>query len=163
MTGDLFYFVNSTAWSALGFIVGWFVASTHRIERGNAVPNSTFIAVHGHRMTTQVATRIIGIIVLLLAIFTVAQNTSTARHLNEVTDCQARFNHEFAEVSTLRAQLADQDRKALQNMLLALYQQRDATARKRLRTFQQWVKTVERNERERRENPLPELPTGECR
>jgi inorganic triphosphatase YgiF len=127
------------------------------------MPNSTFVAWHGHRLTTQNATRIIGIVVLLLAIFTVVQNTRTTHHLNDVTACQADFNHEFAEVVTLRSKLGDQDRKALQDMLLALYRQRNEDAKQRLRTFEAWVKTTERNERERKQNPLPELPSGECR
>jgi dipeptide/tripeptide permease len=165
MSAALFYIVNSLTWSVVGFIVGsWVASSARRVQQQEAVvPNSTFLAVHGHRMTTQNATRIIGIVVLLLAIFTVVQNTRTSQRLSDVTSCQAKFNHEFAEVSTLRAALADQDRRALQDMLLALYQQRNASQDKRLRTFEAWVATTERNDRARKQNPLPELPSGECR
>jgi hypothetical protein len=162
------YIVNSLGWSLAGFAAGWAVASLRRDvntikeavmddedTRDSEPPRA--------RMTVDTATRWLGIVVALLAIVTVTQGVISQRRINAVTECQADYNNRFAEVSQRRAALAEEDRDALQRMLITLYQKRDATSEQRLRIFERWVETVQRNNRERTEHPLPQLPEGDCR
>lgn len=160
------YIVSSLGWSLLGFTVGWITASLRTdvtAIKERIVPDSNPTRAERHHESTDRATRWLGIIVALLAVVTVTQGVVTQRRVGEVTECQAEFNAEFAETSTVRSRLANEDRLALQNMLLALYQQRGADEARRLETFKKWVRTVEASERERQRNPLPELPRGDCR
>lgn len=171
------YILNSLGWSLLGFTVGWLTASLRRDvtaikervmpdQQGSAPStrrNLPPVQEDHHLISSDKATRWLGIIVALLAIVTVTQGVMAQRRIGDVTECQAQFNDEFAKATAVRSQLANDDRLALQNMLLALYQQRGADEARRLKTFEKWVKTVEASERERREHPLPELPKGDCR
>lgn len=169
MSPVLEYVVNSLGWSLAGFAAGWAVASLRRdlttIKEAvvDDTPDGDQLPAHTSRVSTDTATRWLGIVVALLAIVTVTQGVIAQRRIGEVTSCQARFNSEFAQATSVRAQLANEDRLALQNMLLALYRQRGADEARRLETFQEWVRTVEQSERERAEHPLPELPKGDCR
>lgn len=173
MSDWLVYLANSAAWSLVGFVGGWLLATVgrdvkdireavmHDEEAPVAEPPVHHVEAQVGRSDT--ATRWLGIVVALLAIVTVAQALYLNRKQAEVVECQTNFNNTFSEVSTLRSKLANEDRLALQNMLLALYRQRGADEARRLETFREWVTTVERNEREREANPLPALPHGDCK
>lgn len=160
------YVVNSIGWSGVGFLLGWIVAS---MRRDVTVIKETVVdeeppPPQGHTLETtgERATRVLGVAMIALAIITVVQGHLASSRLADVTDCQAEYNNQFSKVMTLRVDLADQDRKALQNMLVQLYRQR-GSEQARLKTFQRWVRTVERTERQRQLNPLPETPEGDCR
>lgn len=166
------YVVSSLGWSLLGFIVGWITASLRKdvtAIKERVMPDEDPARsgpepdLRDPHTSTDRATRWLGIIVALLAIVTVTQGVIAQRRIGEVTECQANFNSQFAEATAIRSKLATEDRLALQNMLLSLYRQRGADEARRLETFKEWVVTVESNERERQENPLPELPRGDCR
>lgn len=160
------YVVSSLAWSLAGFLLGWLLATLRqdvRIIRRAVMPNTPVATWRGHTMTAALATRVLGIIVSVLAIVTVASTFIANDRINDATACQAEYNRRFAEVQNLRARLAQEDRDALQNMLITLYQRRGASQAEQLEVFQQWVDTVRSSQRERKQNPLPELPRGDCR
>jgi len=164
MTGAWAYVFNSLLWSAAGFATGWVIARLRPTTEPKepAVPQSTFLSWHGHRLTTQRATRILGVIVIVLAIFTVVQSVVTSERLAHVTRCQARFNSETAKVASLRADLADRDREALNNLLLTIFRKQGHEAAQR-HAFVSWVHHTEANERERKAHPLPPYPKGDCK
>jgi hypothetical protein len=158
------YVVNSLGWSLVGFAVGWLASSTRRDVRRikeAVVPDDP-----GQRPDwshpTGTATRWLGVVVAVLAVLTVATGYVTTRRVADVAACQADYNHRFTQVSQLRAQLADGDRAAQQNLLLTIYKERGNQAAQ-LRAFTAWADTVQRNEVQRKAHPLPELPEGDCR
>ena len=156
------YVINSAAWSGAGFLTGWFIAHTREVvESESPVPQSTFVTIRGHRITTQRATRLLGVVVILLAVFTVLQTVLAADRLAAVTRCQAKFNADFARVSTIRADLADKDREALNGLLLTIYQHRGDQALAK-HAFAQWARHTQANENERADHPLPSYPSGAC-
>lgn len=162
MTDWLAYLINSAAWSVVGFISGWLLATVGRDVKDikeAVVPDR----VKQQRAPHPNGMRVLGIVVALLAIVTVVQGYMLSSKQAAVVECQATYNDRFAEATQRRAALADEDREALTNMLLGLYRQRDDSERERLRTFEQWVETTQRNERYREAHPLPELPKGDCR
>lgn len=162
MTAVLEYVVGSLGWSLLGFAVGWIAASLRRdvLTIKEAIVDEEQQFPHGPSVTT--ATRWLGVIVILLAVASVIQGVVTQRRLSDVTECQAEFNAEFAEVLTLRADLAEEDRVALQSMLIGIYRVREDDAAQEER-FREYVEQIQASNEEREDHPLPELPRGDCR
>jgi len=164
------YVLNSLGWSLVGFLVGWLAASLRRdvsvikeaLVDHDQEQEPPVVVVHHPHSATATATRILGIVVALLAVITVGQGVVSARRDAGITECQARYNHQFARAMGVRVNLADRDRRALQTMLVTIYRKRDAPPQERLAAFQEWVDTVERTERERKDHPLPELPKDRC-
>lgn len=170
----LTYVINSLAWSAGGFAIGWLVASARRDmgEIREAVVHDEDSSVQADddalssellHSRTDAVTRWLGVVVALLAIATVTQAYFANQRIADVAECQAEYNTRFAEVTQERSQLANEDRLALQHMLITLYRKRDASSEERLRVFEHWVETVQSNEKQRKLNPLPTLPKGDCR
>jgi len=162
MSDVIEYVVNSFAWSVIGFVVGWLGASLrsdiHTLKEA-LVPTEEARAQRLKR--TQRSTRLLGVIVAVLAVATVVQGVIAQQRLNDVSRCQAQYNERFAAASKTRADLADEDRRALNRMLLTLYQKRDASEQERLGVFERWVRITQRNERHRPQ--LPEYPIeDEC-
>lgn len=161
------YVVASLGWSLLGFATGWLAASLRTDV--SAIKETVLHEPHEenherlHLPSVDRATRLLGIVVALLAVVTVVQGVVAQRRIADVAECQAEYNDRFAEALQVRSQLADEDREALHNMLLAVYEQRHDSRAERYRTFQQWVETTQANERERADHPVPELPKGDCR
>lgn len=169
----LTYVINSLAWSAGGFAIGWLVASARRdmgeireavVHEDSSTPaNDDALSSELLHSRTDAVTRWLGVIVALLAIATVTQAYFANQRIGDVSECQAEYNTRFAEATQKRSQLANEDRDALQHMLITLYRKRDASSEERLRVFERWVNTVQSNEKQRKLNPLPQLPQGDCR
>lgn len=165
MTAVVEYVVNSLAWSLVGFALGWVVASLRHdltqiketVVHEDPPPTPRHVTHHPS------ASRWLGIVVALLAAVTVVQGLIAQQKIADVTACQAEFNRDFAHASSLRSQLAAEDRAALNSMLIALYRQRNQPDSARLDTFREWVKTTQANEVERANHPLPDYPIGDCK
>lgn len=161
------YVFNSLAWSGLGFVSGWLVASLRSdvatirevVMHEDEQTQEDAVAAR-RRHTSRAAQRWVGVAITVLAVATVVQGVIATQRLNDVSHCQAAYNERFAAATKTRAQLAEDDRVALNNLLLSLYRQREATEQQRLATFEQWVEETERNQRERAKTPLPEYPVG---
>lgn len=111
--------------------------------------------------------RALGIIVLILTVFTVASNIHTnnetrrnAEHDKLVTECQAKFNEEFSIVLQKRAQYAEQDRATELAMWRALLV--GATPEERRKVFEDYLNAATRTDELRRQNPLPNLAARNC-
>lgn len=170
----LTYVINSLAWSAGGFAIGWLVASARQdmgaireavVHEDSSTPADDDDALSSELLhsRTDAVTRWLGVVVALLAIATVTQAYFANQRIANVAECQAEYNTRFTEAIRERTQLANEDRDALHNMLITLYRKRDASDKERLRVFKHWVDTVQSNEQQRKLNPLPELPQGDCR
>lgn len=159
------YVISSLVWSLIGFAVGWLIASMRTDVKTirEAVVHDDERQERERRIDTHRLSRWLGLVAMLLAVATVVQGVAQQRRLNDISECQTEYNNDFAQSVQQRSALGDEDRNALQEMLLALYRQRDDSTEERLRTFEEWVATTQRNERERAEHPLPELPKGDCR
>lgn len=160
------YVISSVGWSLVGFVGGWLVASLRSdvtVIREAVVHDDEHIE-HEHELPRRadIATRVLGIVVALLAIVTVVQGVVSSRRDAEIVDCQTDFNTEFARVVSLRSELTDADRDALENLMLTLNEQANDRAARR-EAFDQYVDTIRATRAQRAEHPLPELPKGECK
>lgn len=164
MTEAFVYVLSSLVWSAVGFGIGWFLGSTRRevqqIKEAVVPENVEF---RPHHAPPVPSSRLLGIVVMLLAIASVGSTYVANQRISNVTECQADYNDRFADVASYRAALAAEDSQALQTMLITLYRKRDASDKERLRVFERWVKTVQQNSKDRKANPLPNVPKGDCR
>ena len=156
----LLYLINSLAWSLGGFALGWVVARTRQdmqVIKEAVVPEeeshpqprpSSRRQQHG--LGSDRSSRWLGGFVAILAIAVAIQSYLAQRELSEVTECQTEYNQQFSEALRLRTQLATEDRLALQNMLITLYQKRDATQEERAEIFARWVRSTQETEEQRK-------------
>jgi hypothetical protein len=111
--------------------------------------------------------RVLGVFILFLAMVTLASNLYTnqktrdnAAHDRLVTACQAQYNRDFARVSSLRAQYADQDRAALYKMITTIIS--GTTQEARAKAVTDWIVTTQENDRLRAKVPIPNLEARNC-
>lgn len=112
-------------------------------------------------------TKWLGLVVILLSIFTVGQsyyftqqNTQRAEEDRRITECQAKYNSDFAAVLTQRVKWQEEDRAELNKMIYGVLTAPGAPARKKF--LEDYVAQVDKNDRLRAQNPLPSLTDRNC-
>lgn len=155
--------LGNTAYSIFGFMCGWLVgheAKVLREIRGAVVPNvdAPSEATPSHR-TRPPWYQSIGMLVLLLATFTVIQGAYFTYQQRQATECLSEYNRDFAEVQQLRTDWAQEDRDALVSFFKTFESATDSEVRRQ--AFLNLISTYQRNGVKRAENPPPELePCG---
>lgn len=111
--------------------------------------------------------RTFGIVLIVLSLMTVGQAvyfTIETRGQAEVdrrrTSCQAGYNQAFTRALTARATISDGDRKNLNDMITAVVTLQ--TPAERRAAIETYVRVQADNDRKRAQNPLPEIPEGNC-
>lgn len=110
-----------------------------------------------HDTTGQVVTRWLGVALVLLSLVSVLGIVRFNAHRAETLACQQRVTGELVDAVRARAAIADRDRQALDELVLAVI-----TATDRTRTeaaLQAYVDTIERSARARRAVRLPDRAT----
>lgn len=92
---------------------------------------------------------------IVLAVVSTTLSAINAVQRNDQTACFTRYNLAFIEAYRARAIAADQDRSALNRMILAL---NTPDAKARATAFQQYVQDIQDTEQYRKQHPLPEPP-----
>lgn len=151
----------SISWSLIGFVAGWlvgremlFISQIREVVVPKAERERT-----DHQLPKVPGNRLLGWIVIILAVFTVAQGAYYAYDRNEITQCQARYNADFANVVAKRAQWADEDKQAELKLFRDLLSAKPGTGGKIL---QQYLDATTRTDKLRQENPLPKLEDRNC-
>lgn len=153
--------LTSVSWSLIGFLVGWLVGREMLFIsqiREAIVPQDERERTD-HKVTPEKRSRLLGFIVVLLALFSVAQGSFYAYESEKKSACQAQFNNDFARVATARSQWADDDKKALNKMLSDLLSAKPGQGRTIL---EKYIEATERTDKLRAENPLPKLEDRDC-
>lgn len=152
----------SLSWSLVGFVVGWLVGREMLFisQIREAVVPEAEIERTEQKLPAPRSSRLLGIVVIVLAIFTVAQGSYYAYENNKKSSCQAQFNSDFAKVIALRSQWANEDKAAeikLWRDFLTTTQ--PAQSRKILEAY---LEATTRTDKLRAENPLPKLEDRNC-
>jgi hypothetical protein len=162
-------------YSGAGFLAGYQVCKIRRNteEIKEAIVSEgdepTWPAVERRKSSRQTdrMTRIIGIFVIILSIGTVGQSFyfshqqgAATKREKETTDCQAKFNEDFAKAVTTRGQYADEDRLQLYKMISTIVSEPDVA--KRRKAVEDWVAITKRNDELRKKTPLPDLQSRNC-
>ncbi|GAA2554864.1 hypothetical protein GCM10010423_65050 [Streptomyces levis] len=102
-----------------------------------------------------------GVLLLILALLTVANGVYFSVQNRHATRCQAEYNSQFIEQINTRAKISESDRESLVKLVKQVIGSQDReTSRKALAEY---VETLERNDEYRKKHPLRELPkTATC-
>jgi uncharacterized protein HemX len=156
MGETLAYIVNSAAWSAAGFLIGTLFTrgakEVHEIREAVVEDDSKQ---HRHAPPTN---RLIGIVVVILAVITVANSAYFTWQQQQVSDCQADVNSQFIEALKSRSSTADDDRTALKELATTIVNHPEQAGE----ALQDYVSTLKASDKERKRNPLPPLPEETC-
>lgn len=151
----------SFSWSIIGFVVGWLVGREMLFlsQIREAVVPEEEIERTEPKLPSAKGNRLLGIVVICMAMFTVAQGSYYAWDRNRQTDCQAQYNKDFAATLRKRAQWADEDKAAEIKLFTDLLAAKPGTGAKIL---QDYLDTTARTDKLRAENPLPKLEDRNC-
>jgi hypothetical protein len=150
------------SWSLIGFVGGWLVGREmlYISQIREAVVPKAERERTNHTVTSGQRSRLLGFIVVLLALFSVLQGALFTWDVQKKSECQAQFNSDFAQVATRRALWADEDKAALVKMLTDALN--GATPEIRRKAVQDYLDTIEKTDRLRAENPIPKLQDRNC-
>lgn len=158
----------SISWSLIGFLLGWLVGRemlfVHRMKEPamedtddtKGGPGQGSSDEHTHKSSR---TLVLGIIISLLAVFTVLQGSYYTYETQKKATCQAQFNADFAKVIGLRAQWADEDKAAELKLFRDLLAAKPGSGSAIL---SEYLAATDRTDKLRRENPLPKLEDRNC-
>lgn len=97
-----------------------------------------------------------GIVLLVLALLSVGQGVYFTYQNRQITSCQADYNQQFAAQLAARSEISESDRESLAELFDTWLTKDPKNARQALEDY---IKTKERNDEQRKKHPLPELPT----
>jgi septal ring factor EnvC (AmiA/AmiB activator) len=105
-------------------------------------------------MQTDRKERVTGYVVIAVALLMVIQGVWLSVKQSKESECQAQYNSDITAVQKQRATWADEDRKALNDMIFTVI---DAKANQATRTqaVQDYAATARRNDANRQANPFP--------
>lgn len=167
------YVLQSLAWSAGGFIGGMYAMKLkYEVDeiKEAAVPEKDEIVAETYEGpdrrssangdTGRLAVpRWIGIVIILLSVFTVGQTWYFARQDRAVIACQTRTNREFQESLSARNKVAEEDRRVTDTLVIDVT--RATTAEQSRAALEKYLKARATNDAERAKNPLPGISNCE--
>lgn len=155
------YVFQSAVWSVAGFAVGRYSVRLKREVdeiKEAAVSNETAPDPPRRRASSDhplSVPRWVGVIIIVLSLFTVGQAWYFARQDRQTAECQALTVKEFQTALSLRTRVAEEDRKVLDKLVLEVTQ---ATTPEQSRAaLNAYVEARKANDAERARNPLPEI------
>ena len=108
------------------------------------------------RQLSPFSQRIVGIVVLVLAMTTVGSTAYYNHEQRQITECQAEFNSQFIDQLRERNTISESDRESLAKLVKSVT---NSTSREESRkALEDYLKTKDKNDAERREHPYPGLP-----
>ena len=99
--------------------------------------------------------RVLGVMLLLLALLTVLMSSLTSIKDRQQADCFRRYNTEFVRVFTERAKASDADRASLSRLITGL---NSPDREYRQRVYQKYLEELGETDKRRKANPLPQPP-----
>lgn len=153
----------SVSWSLIGFLLGWLVGREMLFisQIREAVVSEEERERTDHKVTPEKRSRLLGFIVVLLALLSVLEGAYYTWDTEKKTACQAHYNADFTKVVGLRAQWADDDKRALNKMLSDILGAAGQPGKGR-DILIKYIQSTERTDKLRAENPLPKLEDRNC-
>lgn len=108
------------------------------------------------RKLSPLSQRIVGIIIIVLALMTVGSTAYYNHEQREITRCQAQYNDQFAQQIKERNKISESDRENLTALVKAVVNSK--SREESHKALENYLKTMEKNDEERKEHPLPGLP-----
>lgn len=108
------------------------------------------------RQLSPLSQRIVGSVVLVLALTTVGSTAYYSHEQRQATECQAEFNIQFIDQIKERNRISESDRESLATLVKEVTNSKSREERRK--ALEDYIKTKDKNDAERREHPYPELP-----
>ena len=100
--------------------------------------------------------RYTGIFLIVLSLLTVGNGVYFTYQNRKITNCQADYNNQFSAQLRARSDISESDRESLSKLFEDWLTGDPKEARQALENY---LKTKEQNDEQRKKHPLPELPT----
>lgn len=163
------YIVQSIAWAALGFLVGFLVGrasrDVHAIARAATDQGGPMATSRRRRFRIDPQAGI-AIVVVLLGVITLIQAIVQSRATERLDRCQAEYAEQFAQALDSRALAGDEAWVALDNLMStvgrALDADDDAGGEQTERAIHDYIASRETMVAERTANPIAPPPQGIC-
>jgi hypothetical protein len=160
------YVLNALAWSLGGFALGYtFAAATrdlHSIKEA-VVPEET---PRHAPLRPFIANRALGVLLVVMALITVVAVALATQRRSDISECQAEVNRDLITALAARSKIADNDRAALDALILAIVSNQDLPERKRQRlgreAIDNYVATIAESKEARAKVDMPQPDDYEC-
>lgn len=161
------YVLNALAWSFGGFAVGYFVCATNR----DLHSIKEAIVPEQHEPQRQpvrpyIPNRLLGVILVVMAVVTTVAIALATQQRSEVSECQAEVNRDLITALSERSKIADEDRHALDALILAVVANSDLSEKERQRqgreAINNYVKTIAESKAARARVDMPKPTDYEC-
>jgi hypothetical protein len=161
-------------WSLLGLIVGFLLGrATRDVHRIAATVDTTEEDTMHHEPAGQPPRKrwwsgefILGVIVVLLGVLTVAQGTVQSQETTRLQQCQARYSDGFADALDARSESSDDSQKALDALVTTIGAHLGGAAPPDQQAMQQAINDYVQKRRTatqlRAQHPYPPPPRDVC-
>lgn len=161
------YILLSVVWSFLGFMIGYLIGKTQEARRALMVLNGESEEdTDDPDRRDRNWQRTLGICMVVLAVFTVATAWYQVDKERDTLRCQVQFNESISSALQLRTQFDDENRQALLSFLTTFGETSGsndpADQQKALESFNTLIESYQKTEKARKDNPIPDVPTGKC-
>lgn len=147
--------IYSAAGLTIGFIIGYATGRAARKDIENSedddMPNSFARQdeKHQQRLTS------LGLVVIVLSVLTVTGTAFSIVQQKQQQQCFNDFNVKMARSYVARSQAGDEDRKALNNLIVSLNVDDPA---KRRQVYLDYIQNLQETDKKRQANPVPAPP-----
>lgn len=173
MTGAWYDALVNLAWSSLGFLGGFIVGRMSRdvrdacADHADTSQESPVMPQQApRRLAHALVGRVIGVLLILLALATLLASALSLQRQEEAVACQTRYAEAVARALNARTQVAAEDRAALVGAVLGVNAVtatdplvREAEVRVALDGY---LTAIRQGDERRAQNPLPDPPSVAC-
>lgn len=147
--GSLEYVANSAAWSVVG-VVG--TLTLQKLKERKPMTSAT-------RSNKPSWNTIIGFFIMAMSLISVVYVYGQTSKQSQFVACQGRVNAEFQRALQARQDIADQDRRTVDDLVIGVTQ--GQTPGERQAALVRYIRQRKVNDAERQRNPLPNV-TDTC-
>lgn len=153
------YIVHSLLWSITGFVVGWFAG---RLGRDVHTLKETVMPEHPRPWYRRRISRdaLFGIVIVVLAVLTVASSVLATWQLSAATQCQEQFNNQYRAALEVRSDAAARVRAAQRTFIQAISERPadpQQAALQRQAAISTYLAALDDADRRAGENPIPDV------
>lgn len=147
------YLMHSGAWSLAGFLLGWLLGQFGRRVLGD---HDDGVVVMKRRPIT--VERLLGAVMVVLAVVTLVTAAIAARQLQDATACQSRYNVALEAVLEARTLSTTHMRQAQREFIAALSTPDAIENPKTRAALDRYRAAIEHDDQVRTQTPLPDPP-----
>lgn len=161
------YTISSILWALGGLVVGFYLGRSGQSSTTVNRTGGIAVATDQSETVTVEATvqrfrdtltfdRIVGWVIVVLAVVSVITVSYSVNRQQQSIECQANYNARFVVALNERSDAASADRQAQKDLLTGMFTARDETTRRAL--VEAYLQKLNDADNKRDDNPLPQRP-----